>query len=179
MLAHLFTGFQVLHGVLLAVAAIGFFIFWIRTRFWLPKYAHILAAIGLAVGVWCVSNVTDDAPISKHGPIVKFLGALTLPGMVYFFYVFYGGQRAAFRRKSKNTTEIADLVERFLTGTSLYPQEWNDFVECRHPDAHLDSYRKRCYDLDPLVNCPNPQDAKALSDLRTMVDELRRRSTSG
>jgi hypothetical protein len=47
MLAHLFTGFQALHNVLLAVAAIGFFIFWIRTRFWLPKYAHIRAAIDL------------------------------------------------------------------------------------------------------------------------------------
>ena len=68
MLAHLFTGFQVLHGVLFALAAVGFFIFWARTRFWLPQYAHILAAIGLAVGIWCVSSVTDDAPINKARP---------------------------------------------------------------------------------------------------------------
>jgi hypothetical protein len=60
MVAHLFTGFQVLHGVLLALAAIGFFIFWVRTRFRLPKYAHILAVIAVAVGIWCVSNVPDD-----------------------------------------------------------------------------------------------------------------------
>jgi hypothetical protein len=81
-------------------------------------------------------------------------------------------------RKSKNATEIADVISRFLTGKSLYPQEWNDFIECRHPDAHLDWYRKRCYELDPLVNCPDPQDAKALADLRTMVDELRRFPTT-
>lgn len=118
MLAHWFTGFRVLHGVLLAFAAVGFFIFWIRTRFWLPKYAHILAAIGLAVGIWCVSNVPDDAPISRHGPGVKFLEALILPAMVYFFFVFYGGQQEAFRSKSKNATEIADIVERFLNGAS-------------------------------------------------------------
>ena len=31
MLAHLFTSFQVLHDVLLALAAVGFFIYWIRT----------------------------------------------------------------------------------------------------------------------------------------------------
>ena len=177
MLAHLFTGFQVLHGVLLALAAIGFFIFWVRTRFWLPKYAHILAAIGLVVGIWCVSNVPDDAPVSKHGPLVKLLGALILPAMVYFFFVFYGGQQAAFRRKSKNATEIADIVARFLSGTSLYPQEWNNFIECRHPDAHLDSYRKRCYELDSLVNCPGPQDTKALAELRSVVGELRRLPT--
>jgi hypothetical protein len=36
-------------------------------------------------------------PISKHGPLVKFLGALILTAMVYFFFVFYGGQQAAFR----------------------------------------------------------------------------------
>ena len=177
MLSHLFTGLQVLHGVLLALAAVGFFIFWGRTRFWLPQYTHILAAIGLAVGIWCVSSVTDDAPVNKHGPVVKTLGALILPAMVYFFFVFYGGQQAAFRRKSKNATEIAGIVERFLNGTSLYPQEWNDFVECRHPDAHLDSYRKRCDELDPLVNCPDPQDARALAELRSMVDELRRLPT--
>ena len=179
MLPNLFTDFRVLHGVLLALAAVGFFIFWARTRFWLPKYAHILAAIGLAVGIWCVSNVTDDAPISKHGPVLKLLGALVVPGIVYFFFVFYGGQKAAFRRKPKNAAEIANIVDRFLNGTSLYPQEWNDFVECRHPDAHLDSYRKRCYELDPLVNCPTPQDAKALADLRNLVDELRSLSTPG
>jgi hypothetical protein len=174
MLAHRFTGFRVLHGVLLAFAAVGFFIFWIRTRFWLPKYAHILAAIGLAVGIWCVSNVPDDAPISRYGPGVKFLEALILPAMVYFFFVFYGGQQEAFRSKSKNATEIADIVERFLNGASLYPQEWNDFVEGRYPDAQLDSYRKRCYELDPLVNRPDPQDTKALAELRSIVDELRR-----
>jgi hypothetical protein len=179
MLQHLLTGFQVLHGVLLALAAVGFFVFWTRTRFWLPKYAHLLAAIGLAVGIWCVSGVADDAPLGKHGPVVKFLGALILPGIVYFFFVFYGGQQAAFKRKSKNATEIADVVERFLNGTSLYPQEWNDFVECRHADAHLDSYRKRCYELDPMVNCPDPQDAKALAELRSMVEELRRIPTPG
>jgi hypothetical protein len=179
MLANLFTGFQVLHGVLLALAAVGFFIFWFRTRFWLPQYAHILAAIGLAVGIWCVSSVTDDAPISKYGPVVKSLGALILPAMVYFFFVFYGGQQAAFRRKSKSATEIADIVERFLNGTSLYRGEWNHFVECRLPDAYLDSYRKRCDELDPLVNCPGPQDARALAELRSMVEELRRLPTSG
>ena len=177
MLAQLFRGFQLLHGVLLALAAVGFFIFWARTRFWLPKYAHILAGIGLAVGIWCVSTVTDDAPISKKGPVVKLLFALVVPAIVYFFFVFYGGQEAAFRRRPKNANEIADIVERFLNCTSLYPQEWNDFVECTHKDAHLDSYRKRCYELDPLVNCPDPQDAKALADLRVIVQDLRRLST--
>jgi len=179
MLGNLFRGFQLLHAVLLLISAVGFFIFWARTRFWLPKYAHILAAIGLVVGVWCVSNVPSDAPLSKQGPVAKFLFALILPAMVYFFFVFYGGQKAAHRRKPKTAGEIADLVERFLNGTSLYPQEWNDFVERSHPDKMLDSFRKRCDFLDPRVNCPDPQDPKALEELRNMVQELRRLSTPG
>ena len=104
MLGQLFRGFQLLHGVLLALSAIGFFVFWARTRFWLPRYAHILAAIGLVVGVWCVSNMPDDAPINKEGPTAKFLSALILPAIVYFFFVFYGGQRAAFKRRFERST---------------------------------------------------------------------------
>jgi hypothetical protein len=174
MLRQFITRFQLLHGVVAALGAIGFFIFWARTRFWLPKYAHLLAAVGLVVGVWCVSNVPADAPINKAGGTAKLLLALALPAMVYFFFVFYGGQKAAFRRKERTATEIADLIERFLNGESLYPQEWNDFVECKHPNPVLDSYRRRCGELDPLVNCHDPQDEKALSELRGMIEELRR-----
>ena len=179
MLGNPFIGFQLLHAVLLVISAVGFFIFWARTRFWLPKYAHILAAIGLVVGVWCVSDVPSDAPLGKQSPVVKLLFALILPAMVYFFFVFYGGQKAAHRRESKTACEIADLIERFLNGTSLYPQEWNDFVERSHPDTMLDAYRKRCGLLDPRVNHLDPPDPKALEELRNMVQELRRLSTLG
>jgi hypothetical protein len=41
-----------------ALSAVGFFIFWARTRFWLPKYAHILAAIGLLVGLECLEAIS-------------------------------------------------------------------------------------------------------------------------
>lgn len=174
MLAKLFRGFQLLHALLLLIGAAGFFVFWARTRFWLPKYAHVLAAIGLIVGVWCVSNVPSDTPLGKQGPVARFLFALILPAMVYFFFVFYGGQKAAHRRKPKTAGEIADLIERFLNGASLYPQEWNDFVSRRHLDIMLDSYRKRCEMLDPRVNCPDPQDPNALEELRSTVQELRR-----
>jgi len=179
MLPNVFRGFQLAHALLLGLAAVGFFVFWARTRFWLPKYAHVLAAIGLAVGLWCAANVADDAPIHRQGPVARVLLALIVPAMVYFFFVFYGGQRAAFRNKPKNADEIANTIERFLNNASLYPQEWNDFIERRHPDAHLDSYRRRCYELDPFVNNTEPQDAKAVANLRNMVHELRSLSTPG
>jgi len=75
----------------------------------------------------------------------------------------------------QTASEMADLIERFLGNRSHYPQEWNDFVECSHPDRQLDSYRKRCDELDPIVNCLEPPDPKALEELRNMVQELRRR----
>jgi hypothetical protein len=81
--------------------------------------------------------------------------------------------------RAKSANEIAGIIERFLEGKSSYPQEWNDFVECSHGDKLLDSYRKRCGLLDPLVNCPDPQDPKAVEELRNMVQELRRLSALG
>lgn len=98
MLWDVFRGLQILHWGLLILAAAGFFTFWARARFWFPKYVHFLAAIGLVIGLWCLSGVPDDAPINKQGPIVKTLFVLATPAMVYFFFVFYGGQRAAFER---------------------------------------------------------------------------------
>jgi hypothetical protein len=33
-------GLRLIHLLLFIVGAVAFFIFWVRTRFWLPKYAH-------------------------------------------------------------------------------------------------------------------------------------------
>src|SRR5271165_4511227 len=105
MFGQLFHGLQVLHAVLLVLSAIGFFIFWVRTRFWLPRYVHVLAALGLAVGLWSVSSATADAPIRKQGTAAKLLVALLLPALVYVFFVFYGGQREAFRRRFESPAQ--------------------------------------------------------------------------
>jgi hypothetical protein len=80
------------------------------------------------------------------------------------------------RKRPRTAAEIADIIERFLNQNSLYPQEWSDFVECRERDRGLDSYRKRCYELDPLVNSPSPQDLQAAAELRNMIYELRQRA---
>ena len=98
MLGHLFRGLQFLHVVIFVLGAVGFLIFWVRTRFWLPRYAHVLAAIGLVVGVLCLADAPDDAPIKKQGALAQILLALALPAIVYVFFVFYGGQKAAYNR---------------------------------------------------------------------------------
>ena len=56
--------------------------------------------------------------------------------------------------KPQTPSEAAELIVRFLEGRSRYPQEWNDFLECRHFDPRIEAFRKRCDKLDPLVNCP-------------------------
>lgn len=103
MLWHLLQGLRILHVVLAVLAAFGFFVFCARTRFWLPKYVHVLAIIALGVGVWIAANIADNAPISRNGPFAKFLLALAPPVLVYFFFVFHGGQRAAFTRRFQTT----------------------------------------------------------------------------
>ena len=93
-----FSGFRFLEGILLILGAVGFLTFWIRTRFWLPKYIHVLAAIGLIVGVLSVRASPADVPIKRHGLIAGVLLALVLPAMIYAYFILHGGQRVAFNR---------------------------------------------------------------------------------
>jgi len=48
----LFNRFRLVHAAIFAFAAFGLFGFWARTRFWLPKYVHLLAGIGLLSEFW-------------------------------------------------------------------------------------------------------------------------------
>jgi len=84
--------------------------------------------------------------------------------------MFFGLRKSKRRR---NAAEVADLIERFLDGKSLYPQEWNDFVDASQIDKRIDAYRQRCYELDPLVNRPGLPDEHALAELRQLVATLR------
>ena len=75
-------------------------------------------------------------------------------------------------KKTMNRLEVAELIGRFLEKKPLYPQEWTDFVDTPQSDPVVNTYRKRCYELDPLVNRPGRPDAEAVSDLQTMQKEL-------
>ncbi|MGH9715545.1 MAG: hypothetical protein ACRD4R_02275 [Candidatus Acidiferrales bacterium] len=104
LLHNLFRGLLIYHDVLFAFTAIAFLTFWARTRFWLPKRAHILAAIGLTVDFWSTVHAAADSPVAKMSPAAKFLFALILPTIIYFFFVFYGGQFYAFKNRFKKVS---------------------------------------------------------------------------
>jgi hypothetical protein len=91
---------QVIHFLLAFIAAFGLFRFWAKTRFWLPRYVHYLALAALLVSIWVFSNTSPDAPINQGTwrGVKGALGILALPATVYFFFVFYGGQREAHNR---------------------------------------------------------------------------------
>lgn len=82
-------------------------------------------------------------------------------------------------RKLLGACEVADLVERFLQDSQRYPQEWNDFVEAGQVEPQLEPYRKRCYELDPLVNRPGKADESAFEELKNIISELRDLSNQG
>jgi hypothetical protein len=126
----------------------------------------VVTGASLAALVSCMNHGLVRSPSLIWTPL----------GILLLALVLFWGRR---KRKPKTAGEIAGIIERFLNGNRLYPQEWNDFVECSHPDKLLDSFRKRCDLLDPLVNSPEPEDPKALEELRNMVRELRRLSTPG
>jgi hypothetical protein len=93
---HFFDGFSLIHGILLLLAAIASFKFWIRIRFRLPMYIHVIAAIAFAFTYLIYSAMPPDAPANKFSSIHRFLIALILPAIAYFFFVVYGGPRAAY-----------------------------------------------------------------------------------
>jgi len=70
--------------------------------------------------------------------------------------------------------EAADLIERFLNGSELYPQEWNDFVEGRRVEGRVEPFRRRCSEIDPLVNRPASPDLDALEELKKIASALRK-----
>jgi hypothetical protein len=107
-----------------------------------------------------------------HGPAAEFLIARALPAMVYFFFVFYGGQRAAIRSKPKTAKGHCESYRPFPEWHNLYLQEWSDFVECRHPDSMLDSYRKWCGLRDLLVNSTGHKTPKAYQNSRVWLTTL-------
>lgn len=100
-----FKSAQAIHGLLVILAAVGFFLFWIRTRYWFPRYVHYLAGFSLALGFGLLTIMPPDAPINRDawGGLKKALLVLIFPALVYFFFVFYGGQKAAYERERLDT----------------------------------------------------------------------------
>ena len=82
--------------------------------------------------------------------------------------------------------EIADIIERFLSGSGRYPQEFSDFIDCALSDPKLDAYRQRCEilhsEFEPrrsgstvhsLDDHPQKREAGAVRELERVAAELR------
>jgi hypothetical protein len=78
--------------------------------------------------------------------------------------------------KTKNLTvhDVGQLIQRFLSDSLRYPQEWNDFVDTKQRRPESERYRRRCSELDPLVNRPGKIDEVALSELRALAASTRK-----
>jgi hypothetical protein len=48
-------------------------------------------------------------------------------------------------KKNLTANEAAKVIERFLENCSLYPQEWNDFVDTPQLDKVVENFRLECY----------------------------------
>lgn len=92
---HFFDGFNLIHGILLAIAAVASFRFWARTRFRFPTYVHVLAVIG-SIAILTVFWAEPEELREKISVVRMLVGALIGPALVYFFFIVYGGPRAAF-----------------------------------------------------------------------------------
>lgn len=94
------SGLYESHRLLLVLAALGYFAFWTRTHFWMPRYAHLLAGGSLLIGIAVLAMTPADAPVNREplGWVKKGAMLAVFPTLVYFFFIVYGGQRAAYQR---------------------------------------------------------------------------------
>jgi hypothetical protein len=76
-------------------------------------------------------------------------------------------------KRDMSPEEAAQVIERFLAETSLYPEEWADFAETRQQDTRVERHRKRCDQLSPLVNRPGEMDKAAVAELKSVIEQLR------
>jgi hypothetical protein len=81
------------------------------------------------------------------------------------------------KRKNLTVHEVGHIIERFLSKSPRYPQEWNAFVDVKQRRPESERLRRRCHVLDPLVNRPGDGDEPALVKLRTMAAEARKEHT--
>jgi hypothetical protein len=95
-----------LHMIVAILVAIGFFRFLLRTRFWFPRYLHWLAAIALLVGWGLLVLAPRDAPVNQGSwsGVERALVVLLFPAIVYIFFVFHGGQHAAYEARRRRGT---------------------------------------------------------------------------
>jgi hypothetical protein len=76
-------------------------------------------------------------------------------------------------KKNMTANEASQTIERFLENRSLYPQEWNDFVDTPQLDKVVENFRLECYKLDPLVNRPEGPEPQAIASLELILKQLR------
>ena len=76
-------------------------------------------------------------------------------------------------KANMNLHEVADLIDRYLGHESLYPQEWNDFIDTGQDNWIVEAYRKCCYALDPLINHDGEPCPGVVTALKGIVTALR------
>jgi len=89
-----------LHVIVAVAGGVLYLRYWRQTKFWLPRYVHYLAAVALVVGVFAVWTSPPGAPINRGRwrDVKRTLMAISLPALVYGWFVIHGGQLAAHER---------------------------------------------------------------------------------
>lgn len=65
-------------------------------------------------------------------------------------------------------------MERFVNNESLYPQEWNDFIDCGQENPETEAIRRRCDEvIQPLLEEQGEVAEKAIAEVHAMIRWMR------
>jgi hypothetical protein len=120
-----------------------------------------------------VANLIQDKPTRRYSSVVVSENPVF---RAPHDYTQVGGDMFGLFSKRKNLTvhDVGRIIERFLGNSLRYSQEWNDFVDIKQRKPESERLRRRCYDLDPLVNRPGDIDESALAELRSIAASARK-----
>ncbi len=105
--------YTLLNGGFFIVCGIAFFIFAFRTRFWLPKYVHIMAILSLFLGLALMYMLPEDAPIRREWREYALIFTLFLPPtIVYFVFISFGGQHTSYNDRNIEETYVCPFCDQ-------------------------------------------------------------------
>jgi len=122
-----------IHGIKIILGIFNFW-FWIRNRFWVPRYVHLIAIFAFCLG--CIMLWLFEPGSKADNKGTKIFLLFLMPFIVYVLFVFFGGARESpLTNRKRRSNEFDRALTPFqikceaaldigLSQVSIFQREW-------------------------------------------------------